>query len=167
MGRLFDGVASLLGVRHHVSYEAQAAIELEALARTATRAVPLLMPVAPGRLQHRDLVRALVDGIRSGLPRADLALGFHRAVVAATTRLAVQTALAHDTSTVGLTGGVFQNRIVLTELSAAIRAAGLTVLTHRRVPPNDGGLCLGQAVVAQARIAGVPTEAAAGQGGAR
>ncbi len=150
VGRLFDGVASLLGVRHTVSYEAQAAIELEALARTATQPEPLVMEVEDDQLLLGRLVRDLVDGIRSGRSRAGLALGFHRALAAATAELVGAAAVRHGVTTVGLTGGVFQNRVLLGELAGLLRASGLTVLTHRRVPANDGGLSLGQAVVGRA-----------------
>jgi hydrogenase maturation protein HypF len=153
MGRLFDGVASLLGVRHHVSYEAQAAIELEAIARTSRDAVPLTMDVANGELTLGRLVRGLVEGVLAGRSAADLALGFHLAIASATTRLVALTASEHDVATVGLTGGVFQNRLLLDELVTDLRAEGLRVLTHRRVPPNDGGLSLGQAAVGRARAA--------------
>lgn len=152
VGRLFDAVASLLGVRHRVSYEAQAAIELEALARSAEIAVGLPMEVSGRELRLGALVQALVDGVRSGQSTGGLALGFHHALAAATTRLVVQVAQDHDVGTVGLTGGVFQNRLLLGELAAGLRNAGLTVLVHRHVPSNDGGLSLGQAVVGSARF---------------
>jgi hydrogenase maturation protein HypF len=153
MGRLFDGVASLLGVRHQVSYEAQAAIELEALARSATTSVDLPMEADDGRLGLVALVRALVDGVQSGRPPAELALGFHRAVASATAELVIRAARDRAVTTVGLTGGVFANRLLLGELSGSLRSAGLSVLTHRRVPSNDGGLSLGQAVIGRARAA--------------
>ncbi|MDQ6934881.1 MAG: hypothetical protein M3130_06290, partial [Actinomycetota bacterium] len=88
----------------------------------------------------------------SGQSTAGLALGFHRALAAATTTLVVQVARDHDVGTVGLTGGVFQNRLLLGELAAGLRNAGLTVLVHRQVPSNDGGLSLGQAVIGSARF---------------
>ena len=158
MGRLFDGVASLLGVRHRVSYEAQAAIELEALARTTPAAVDLPLEVVDGELRIGPLVRALVDGVRAGQSAAGLALGFHRALAGATTDLVVRVAREQQVGTVGLTGGVFQNRLLLEQLAGGLRSTGLRVLTHRRVPPNDGGLSLGQAAVGRARAAapGVP-----------
>ncbi len=152
VGRLFDGVASLLGVRHDVTYEAQAAIELEALARSADEAVELPLDVADGELKLGRLVTAVVDGVRAGRSSAALALGFHRALARATVELVVAAARANDVATVGLTGGVFQNRVLLDELVAPLRDAGLIVLTHHRVPPNDGGLSLGQAAVGRARV---------------
>ncbi|HWM74814.1 MAG TPA: carbamoyltransferase HypF [Nocardioides sp.] len=156
MGRLFDGVASLLGVRQRISYEAQAAIELEALARTADYTADLTMDVDDGLLRTGRLVRGLVAGVRADTSPAALALGFHLALASATARLAERTARERGVDVVGLTGGVFQNRLLLDELTALLRAAGLTVLTHRRVPANDGGLSLGQAVVGRARAAREP-----------
>ncbi|MGF7120360.1 carbamoyltransferase HypF [Rhodococcus sp. BE178] len=147
VGRLFDGVASLLGVRHRVSYEAQAAIELEALARTARTAAPIEMRVADGQLLLGDLLDGLVTGFRAGVPVPELALGFHRALAEATAGLAVALVREAGMDTVGLTGGVFQNRLLTSLLRRRLEVAGLTVLTHHVVPPNDGGLSLGQAVL--------------------
>jgi hydrogenase maturation protein HypF len=151
VGRLFDAVASLLGVRHTVSYEAQAAIELEALARSSRGVEDLPMDVEAGELKLARLVRRLVEGVQAGRSAAGLALGFHRALAAATTELVVEVARERAVATVGLTGGVFQNRLLLTDVAAGLRAAGLFVLTHRRAPANDGGLSLGQAAVGRAR----------------
>ena len=151
IGRLFDGIASLLGVRHRISYEAQAAIELEALARIGQDAVELTMDIEDSQLRLGRLVRSLVEGVQAGRSAADLALGFHRALAAATARLVVCTARERGVELVGLTGGVFQNRLLLDELAARLRSSGLSVLTHHRVPPNDGGLSLGQAVVGRVR----------------
>lgn len=147
VGRLFDGVASLLGLRHRVTYEAQAAIELEALARSADQAVELPMGVDGDRLMIGPLVRALVEAVQARQDAAGLALGFHRALARATTSLVVQLAGERGVATVGLTGGVFGNRLLLGELTTSLRSKGLEVLTHRRVPANDGGLSLGQAVI--------------------
>ena len=151
VGRLFDGAASLLGVRHRVSYEAQAAIELEALARTAIAPVDLRMDVADGELLLARLIRGVVAGIRRGESASGLALGFHQALGDATARLVLGLATREGVDTVGLTGGVFQNRLLTAQLSQALRDAGLRVLTHHLVPPNDGGLSLGQAVIGRAR----------------
>ncbi len=165
MGRLFDGVASLLGVRHRISYEAQAAIELEALARTAQDAAELTIDVEDGQLRPGGLVRDLVAGVQAGTSPAALALGFHRALASATARLAESTARERGVEVVGLTGGVFQNRLLLDALTEALRSCDLTVLTHRRVPSNDGGLSLGQAVVGRAMAAREPATTASNGGG--
>ena len=120
----------------------------------AATAVPLTMDVEDGQLRL-GTARARAWSRASGRasPAAALALGFHRALASATSRLVVRTAAEQGVDAVGLTGGVFQNRLLLDELTAALRTAGLKVLTHRLVPPNDGGLSLGQAAVGRARVA--------------
>lgn len=151
-GRLFDGVSSLLGVRHRITYEAEAAIELEALARTATNPTPLAMQVENSQLMLPLLVSSLVEGMRKGLPPSELALGFHHALASATATLVDHVVASTGVETVGLTGGVFQNRLFLALLRAHWKGSGYRVLTHHRVPPNDGGLSLGQAVIGAAAI---------------
>jgi hydrogenase maturation protein HypF len=166
LGRLFDAVASLLDVRHHVGYEAQAAIELEALAATAASSRPGARAAAraraAGRPAHRlrldsgedgvidpaPLLRGIVGALARGADRAQLALAFHVAVADAFCARAARIAARSGLGTVGLTGGVFQNTLLSGLCRAALTAAGLRVLEHRIVPPNDGGLALGQAVIA-------------------
>jgi len=147
VGRLFDGAASILGVRHRVSYEAQAAVELEALARTAGHPASIEMRVADGQLRLAELLAGLVSGVRAGIAPSALALGFHRALASATVRLALDVTAASGVETVGLTGGVFQNRLLTALVRAGLQAEGRRVLTHHVVPPNDGGLSLGQAAL--------------------
>lgn len=151
MGRLFDAVASLLGVCQEVSYEGQAAVELEHTARRGTPC-PLDFGVADGVLDPGPLIVGLVEGLRGGIPVADLAAGFHQAVVRATTAAAAECARAAGLSVIGLTGGVFANRILLRGLRIALTERGFEVLTHRIVPCNDGGLALGQAAIAAAAL---------------
>jgi hydrogenase maturation protein HypF len=147
MGRLFDAVASLLGVRHRIDYEAQAAIELEVLADSAAG------PAAELRLDVRDdavidprgMIRAMVSALRADVGPAVLAAGFHHAVAAATAEVVERVAGA--VRLVGLTGGVFQNVLLLRACRQRLQRAGFEVLTHHTVPPNDGGLALGQAAV--------------------
>jgi hydrogenase maturation protein HypF len=149
MGRLFDMVSSLLDVRHRITYEAQAAIELEHL---ATAGDPTVFPLAfdlqhdsagPTVVDPAPVIAGLIAALRAGVDRADLAAAFHHAVADVVGRLADHHAAGRP---VALTGGVFQNSL-LTRLVRE-RLAGHEVLTHRLVPPNDGGLSLGQAVVA-------------------
>ena len=165
MGRLFDAVSSLLGVRHRVGYEAQAAIELEVLAERGCADSADAADLAVGFvtdahhvLDHRPLIRGLVAGLRAGAAVPVLAYAFHQAVATAVTDCV--RAIAADTGlrTVGLTGGVFQNVLLLRLLREGLQAADLDVLVHRRVPPNDGGLALGQAVIAAIRHARAGTE---------
>lgn len=170
MGRFFDAVASLLGVRHRIGYEAQAAIELENLADSApagTTTVPLAFGIGMGNvLDHRPVIRGLVAGLRAGVPVAVLARGVHHAVAEAVTEVSYRIAADGGSSTVGLTGGVFQNALLLAECTRRLRDRGLLVLTHRLVPPNDAGLALGQAVVAALRTANAtPVRPSPGSGG--
>jgi len=164
VGRLFDGVAALLGVRQRVTYEAQAAIELEVLARTARHAVELPLPLlADGlpQLDWRPLVRALVTARDAGADPAALALGFHQALATGTAALALDVVERAGVDVVGLTGGVFANRVLTAEVTSRLRAGGLEVLTHRRVPCNDGGLSIGQVVIGRAvaaREGALPTD---------
>jgi len=151
MGRLFDAVSSLLGVRHRIGYEGQAAIELEALAGTAAAEAPLsprLTVGSDGVLDPGPLLHALVAGLRAGVPVAALAAAFHEAVAVAVTEVVTRVGRRSGVRLAGLSGGVFQNVLLLRECRDRLRAAGFEVLTHRIVPPNDGGLALGQAAVA-------------------
>jgi len=158
MGRLFDAVASLAGVCHEAGYEAQAAMELQALAELAftDRAdgepgaypLPLLAPASgPFVWDAGALVRAVADDVRAGVPAGVVGVRFHRGVAAAVVRVALHARGTHGVSTVALSGGVFTNALLLSLTSRGLREAGFEVLRHRRVPANDGGLALGQAVV--------------------
>ncbi|HEY0519385.1 MAG TPA: carbamoyltransferase HypF [Ilumatobacteraceae bacterium] len=156
VGRLFDAVAAMLGGRQRVSYEAQAAIELEALARTVERGDS---PTYDGCavVTHGDgttvldpgpLLAAMLADIDAGADRALIAAGFHEAFGAATATLATQVAAVEGLDTVCLTGGVFQNARLTEVVESHLREAGLAVLVHSSVPPNDGGVSIGQAAVA-------------------
>jgi hydrogenase maturation protein HypF len=149
MGRLFDAVAALLGVRRRISYEAQAAIELEQLTSGTGPTERLRFGRTPsGSIDPMPLVRTVAGAVQSGIDPAALARGFHHAVADVTVELAAEVRATHGLHIVGLTGGVFQND-VLTQLTVGqLEDAGFTVLTHRLVPANDGGLSLGQAAVA-------------------
>ena len=151
MGRLFDAVSSLLGVCQEVSYEGQAAIELEQLARVGRPGpTPIDFAVHDGVMDPTPVIVGLVSGIRAGVATVDLAAAFHDAVIRATVRVCADYAHATSMSTIGLTGGVFANRLLLEGIRHGLEDRGLEVLTHRVVPCNDGGLALGQAVVAAA-----------------
>lgn len=149
MGRLFDAVSSLLGVCQTVTYEGQAAVELEHAARTGS-AVPMDLRVEDGILDPLPLFADLVAGLRAGVEVADLAAGFHAAVIRATAAAVTDCADASGIATVGLTGGVFVNRILLDGLRDELSDRGFEVLTHACLPCSDGGLALGQAAVVAA-----------------
>jgi hydrogenase maturation protein HypF len=155
MGRLFDAVASLAGVCHRAGYDAQAAMELEALARRAGPAGAAAPGYAFG-VSDRDGVRVADPGpvlaeaasdVLAGAPAEMVAARFHRAVVDLVVALAV--ALREDTGlrTVTLSGGVFLNALLTAGCADALAGAGLRVLRHRVVPPSDAGIALGQAAV--------------------
>ena len=166
MGRLFDAVASLLGVCQQVSYEGQAAVELEHLARRG-RPVHLGFAVRAGVMDPAPVIAGLVDGLRGGAAPADLAAGFHQAVVTATAEAARNCAEAAGLSVIGLTGGVFANRLLLQGVRRTLTNSGYEVLTHRIVACNDGGLALGQATAAAAVMAQERTGACASESPAR
>jgi hydrogenase maturation protein HypF len=146
-------VSSLLGIRHEITYEAQAAIELEHLAASGDGSRRRLRsPLrSDGRIEVRDIVTALVDGLDAGESAADLAASFHEATVEMVVAVAERARAARGIEVVGLTGGVFQNALLTEAAAARLDAEGFDVLLHRLVPPNDGGLALGQALVAAPR----------------
>ncbi len=149
VGRLFDAVSSILDVCHRADYEGQAAVELEAHAKD----VELAGTRWPVRVDDIDgfqvidprgwVARAVADH-HDGIPASISARAFHLALAEAVTTAALRICRAEGLRSVGLTGGVFANRILVEQSSARLTAAGLTVFTHRVVPPNDGGLALGQ-----------------------
>jgi hydrogenase maturation protein HypF len=154
MGRLFDAVSSLAGVCHEVSYEGQAAIELEALGT----------PDAEGRyrfdLINKDdaliidpgaVVAAVAGDAAAGVPAPVISTRFHRALAAVMVAAAEQMRHKYHIDTAALSGGVFQNVTLLEAAKRGLEEAGFTVLSHRLVPPNDGGLALGQIALAARR----------------
>jgi|KBSSwiStaDraftv2_1062776.scaffolds.fasta_scaffold01256_9 hydrogenase maturation protein HypF len=148
MGRLFDAVASLLGVCQLVTYEGQAAVELEHVARGGqSRGARLDFGGDAGVLDPMPVVKGLVDGLRCGEDIADLAAAFHDAVVRATVAAATDRAASAGIEVIGLTGGVFVNRLLLDGVRKSLSANGFEVLTHRILPCSDGGIALGQATI--------------------
>ena len=147
-GRLFDAVAALCGVRAEVNYEGQAAIELEAAADPSEReAYPL-----PGTdvLDARETIRAILGDLGAGVPVATVAARFHNAVAWAAARACAEIAARDGVDVAVLSGGVFQNRLLLERTAEALEREGLRVLVPRLLPPNDGGIAFGQAAVAAA-----------------
>ncbi len=155
-GRLFDAVSAALGIRYRVNYEGQAAVELEQLADPEEhRVYPCSVGEGePFRLAGADLLRAAVDDLSAGVDLPLIAARFHNglagAVVAGCERVRGRSGI----NQVALSGGVFQNVLLLGRVLDGLARQGFEVLVHSRVPPNDGGISLGQAVVAGARKAG-------------
>jgi hydrogenase maturation protein HypF len=152
MGRLFDAVAALCGVRAVVNYEGQAAIELEAACDPAERGAYEL-PVSSLTLDPRPLIESVAKDMRGGAPVGTIAARFHNAVAAATVESCAAAASAAGTGAVVLSGGVFLNRRLLESVVAGLSDAGLRVLVPARLPPGDGGVSYGQVAVAAARMA--------------
>ncbi len=192
MGRLFDAVAALLGVRQVVTYEAQAAIELEGMASVGAdgayafgvdeetdadeaRLVPTPDAVSVGTrhassvstpslytergaggevvIDPAPMLCAIVADLRAGVAPGVIAARFHTGVAEALLAVCARLREAGQGERVALSGGVMQNAFLMNALLARLRAHGFTVLTHRVVPPNDGGIALGQAVVGMRRMA--------------
>jgi hydrogenase maturation protein HypF len=157
MGRLFDAVAALCGVRLEVTYEGQAAIELEAAAEPGEHGRYELAVSPEGRsapalvLDARPLVLAVASDLRAGVAPGIVAARFHDTVAAATAEAVAAAASARGIGTAVLSGGVFANRLLLEGTAARLRAAGLEVLVPERLPPGDGGIAYGQASVAAAQ----------------
>ena len=154
MGRLFDAVAAMCGVGARVTYEGQAAIGLEQMAAATDRRYPAeLSDGSPAQIETTPLVEAVVADLRAGTDPAAVAGAFHRwvadAAVAASQHAREQTGL----DVVALSGGVFQNRLLVELAAPALTQAGFRVLLHAQVPPNDGGISLGQAAIGRAMLA--------------
>jgi hydrogenase maturation protein HypF len=156
VGRLFDAVGAICGLRTHASYEGQAAIELEAACDPAERR---RYPVALERreaglvIDPRPAIRRLAADLAAGASAGAIASRFHAGVAAATVAALARAASAGDTELVVLSGGVFQNRRLLREVIEGVTGAGLRVLIPERLPIGDGGISYGQAVVAARRLA--------------
>lgn len=157
MGRLFDAVSSLAGVRHVADFEAQAAIELEGLSRgTDPGAVRYRFAISPGarddaegpvaELDPGPVLAAVVSDACRGVPTAVIGARFHEAVAHLVLELAIE--FATGTTPIALSGGVFQNALLLARSRRLLEDNNFQVLCHRRLPPNDGGLAFGQLLVA-------------------
>jgi len=154
MGRLFDAVAALAGVRAVSNYEGQAAADLEQLAdETATgRYAFALGDASPLPVDAAPVIDAIISDLRNGATAGVISARFHRAVAAMVADVAAGLRDKHGLNAVALGGGVFQNVTLLALAEDRLRDAGFNVLIHAQVPTNDGGLSLGQAAVALARI---------------
>ncbi|MDQ5834753.1 MAG: carbamoyltransferase HypF [Actinomycetota bacterium] len=155
MGRLFDAVAALCGIRAEVNYEGQAAVELEACCDPGEQGA-YAFEVEDGEalvMDPRPVVAEIVRELEQGVAIGVVAARFHNSVARATASACVLAAGRGYTETVVLSGGVFQNRRLLEHTSALLGASGLRVLVPERLPPNDGGIAYGQLAVAAARLA--------------
>ena len=167
-GRLFDAAAALCGLRARVAHEGQAAMELEwAADRRERRAYPLPLirqrttgsqpgpeRADPALLDARETIGALLADLKRGTDVSVVAARFHNGLARGTADACAREAAERGIEVVVLSGGVFQNTLLLDRTRTALERAGHRVLVPERLPPNDGGIAFGQAAVAAARIAG-------------
>lgn len=153
-GRLFDTAAALLGIRQTINYEGQAAVELELAAQGHNgRVLPYAVSQTEGSwvLEYRPLFGALCRELQAGVTVSQLAADFHTTLAAATCEVTQNISRATGIREIVLSGGVFQNITLLRQIIGMLAQNGLTIYLHRQVPPNDGGLALGQAIIAGER----------------
>ena len=161
MGRLFDTAAALLGFTREVTFEGQAAMWLEHLAHKAGAVEAYPFPFSRGELDFRPLLRSIIlDRVRGREP-AEIARAFHRGIATGLRNALIRLCGTRDIRTVALSGGVFQNELLLRELHSCMETSGLRIWTNNAVPANDGGISLGQAALAAfaARLNGEIDEA--------
>jgi hydrogenase maturation protein HypF len=151
MGRLFDAVAALIGIRQVVNYEAQAAIELEACV-DPDETGKYRLAIEGGELDPAPALAALVRDIRRGVPAGVLSARFHNGLAEGVVEVCTTARERTGLDSVVLSGGVWQNLILFRRTAAGLRERGFRVLAHQRVPANDGGVALGQAVIAMHQL---------------
>ena len=147
IGRLFDAVSSLAGIRHSASYEGQAAIEMEAIIDPNEKAVyPFIL--TSDLIDPTPMIREIVHDLRAGCNQAIIAARFHNSLAQMVVAACSKLRLTHGLSEVILSGGVWQNMILLVQSVKLLRKQGFDVYVHQVVPTNDGGIAIGQAAVA-------------------
>jgi hydrogenase maturation protein HypF len=148
IGRLFDTTAALLGFTRDITFEGQAAMWVEHIARGAARVEPYLFPFVGGELDFRPLLQAVAADRARCRDTAEIARGFQAGIARGVAEAVRTLAPRHDTNLVVLSGGVFQNEMLLEDLKAGLQNSGLQLWANQAVPANDGGISLGQAALA-------------------
>ena len=153
LGRLFDGVAAIVGLRHNVAFEGQAAMELEMMsAKEETGSYPFEWHgESQRRIAIAPIIQGVVEDIRGGMPAFLIGAKFHNTLIHGCTRLCVHISKTDKLDRVVLSGGCFQNRLLLEGITRTLTEKGLKVYNHRQVPANDGGIALGQAMIGAAK----------------
>ncbi len=151
VGRLFDAAAALLGFTREITFEGQAAMWLEQLARAAPQTEPYPFPFANRELDFRPLLHAVAADRAKARKREEIARSFQRGVAVGLGEAVKALASPRNLDTVVLSGGVFQNELLLEDLKPDLEQAGFRLWTNQLVPPNDGGISLGQAALAAFR----------------
>ena len=154
LGRFFDGVAAICGIRRQVNFEGQAAMELEMLAADTAASIydydwisGDIVNVLPA-----PIIRGIVNDLQEGKSAAEISAKFHQTLIHLFADLCAIIRKGRGLNRVVLSGGVFQNAILLSGLTDALEKRQFTVYSHRQVPTNDGGIALGQAVAAAAKV---------------
>ena len=154
LGRLFDAVAAICGIRNRVNFEGQAAMELEMAALEDSDGVYDYGWDTDGAywILTAPIIQGVVNDVANARPIGEISSRFHRTLISLFTDLSVRIGKERNLKQVVLSGGVFQNSIMLTGLTRALEEKGFQVFSHQQVPTNDGGIALGQAVVAAAKM---------------
>lgn len=150
LGRFFDGIAGILGIRSQVCFEGQAAMELEMLAAHHTDAIYeyAWTTEAPCQILMQPIVRGIVSDVEKGVSASEISGKFHMTLIRLFTELCQVFRKTTGIRRIALSGGVFQNMMLFNGLTAALESEGFQVITHTHVPANDGGISLGQAMIA-------------------
>jgi len=151
-GRLFDAVAALLGIRNTVSYEGQAAIQLENTMSFETDAAAYSLEISNGLIKTKPLFDELLRDLSAGIPTGQISRRFHNGLINGFVTIARRLRDLHKLDRVCLSGGTFQNFYLAENLVQELESAGFQVFTQSEVPCNDGGLSLGQALIAARQI---------------
>jgi hydrogenase maturation protein HypF len=153
-GRLFDAVASILGLRHEINFEGQAAVELEMAVVAGTEGVyPFQLEFTePWQVDVRPMIESIVRELQEGEAVGAIAARFHNTLAVMIAEVCRELRRREPLNKVCLSGGTFQNMFLLERTLTALADYNFEVYLHERVPPNDGGISLGQAVIADARV---------------
>jgi hydrogenase maturation protein HypF len=160
VGRLFDGVASLLGLQHSVNFEGQAAVKLESIAdEHITEHYPFDIDVSAGArcsapliIQWQPIIKHILADVQCKVASPTISARFHNSIVDMVYQVCIILRDSKGINDVVLSGGVFQNTFLLSRLVKKLKLQGFSVYTHNKVPCNDGGISLGQAVIAGERL---------------
>jgi hydrogenase maturation protein HypF len=147
IGRLFDTAAALLGFVREVSFEGQAAMWLEHIARQAPVREPYSFPIIRDELDFRPLLRAVARDRLRGRDRSEIARAFQRGIADGLCNAITMLCETHSVHTAVLSGGVFQNELLLEDVKSLLSAEPIEIWMNAAVPPNDGGISLGQAAL--------------------
>jgi len=148
VGRLFDAAAALLGFTRPITFEGQSAMWLEREARSAPSGTAYPFPLVANELDFRPLLSHLIADRQTGRPTNEIARAFQLGISSGVATAAQQLCAAHATDTIVLSGGVFQNELLLADLKSQLQPSGIAIWTNHAVPANDGGISLGQAALA-------------------